>query len=141
MTLQEIVSRPLQHGSLAEFFVIRAGENNHSSGGGSRQHRVECVKTTAIGQKEIEKNRPHALSGQSFEAAGEGPNTFKIVPTVTRGDHRFFESLGVTGIIVDEKNLIVRVAHCKRSFPRLDCKKSRVKSVLFYTLLDYVPYR
>jgi hypothetical protein len=109
VTLQEIVSRSLQHGGLAEFFVIHACENNHSSGGGSREQRIECFKTTAIGQKEIEKDRPNAFASQPFETAGKGSNPFKIIPTITFGNHRFFESLGVTGVIIDEKYVVSAV--------------------------------
>src|SRR6267378_7502668 len=52
--------------------------------------------------------------GQSFEAAGESSDPLEIRLSVTCGDQSFFKCLGVTRVIVDEKYIVVCIAHCKR---------------------------
>jgi hypothetical protein len=52
--------------------------------------------------------------GQSFEAAGESSDPLEIRLSVTCGDQSFFKCLGVTRVIVDEKYIVVCIAHCQR---------------------------
>ena len=66
------------------------------------------------GKKRLRKIAHASLWASLSRPLGEGSDPFEIRWTITSSNQGFFKCLGMTGVIVDEKYIVVRTAHCKR---------------------------
>ena|ERR1700684_3837064 len=114
MTFQQVVLRSAPQGLRRKAFVLNATDDQDWYTRRGLHELVYRVKTLAIGEAQIRKDRPYCFFAKSFHALSESLNPITTKWAIFGVEERLLKSFGVSRIFVDQKE-IANISHLLRA--------------------------